>query len=125
MKPYWLRKGAAMNNISKSILVQVCESLNLSEKQVLSKSRLRPICEARFLAMHFIRASVDDVSLTTIGEWFGRPANGTAHSFVLYGIKQTKILKGVSPAFQDKFDKCERAVAFYSRKFDFNNIPQY
>lgn len=114
-----------MNPESEQIFKQVCETLKVKEDMVLSKTRLKPICEARFLAVYFIRSKNKRISFNTIGQWFGRSNDGSAHSFVIYGMKQVRILRETNTAFKLKFRDCINDLSLYDNNIIFKNIPQY
>ncbi len=104
---------------------QVCETLNITEDKVLSKSRKVDICDARYLCLYFIKTKNKSISLNTIGQWFGRSNNGSAHAFVIYGMKQVRILRESNIEFKQKFELCLHAIRFYDNNINFNNISQY
>lgn len=108
-----------MNKEAKLILTQVCQALNISETDVLSKSRLRERVEARFLCMYFFRTHISDASMVIIGKWLS-----CDHSSVVYGVSQTRALREFNPSFKEKYSKCLNAMAFYNKQCDFTNIPQ-
>lgn len=113
-----------MNQSAKIIFKKVCETLNVPEEKVLSKTRKRNIVDARFLCVYFIKQKSINVTLVTIGEWFKRPTKAGAHSFVIYGIKQTEALMKANIAFKEKYLLCKNAL-FYINEMNFFNIPQY
>lgn len=65
---------------AETLIKSICLDRNLTKKQITSKSRLKPICEARQLSIYFIKNKTD-LSLKLIGKIFNRD-----HATVLHSI---------------------------------------
>src|ERR1035437_710575 len=104
---------------ARLIFKEVCKTLNIPEEQVISKSRIRAVVEARFISVYFIKLKYPGISLNVIGQWFNKNNNGAAHSFACYGIKQTLLLYDVSNEFKKKYTLCLNALKFYDQEINF------
>src|SRR5262249_26747236 len=67
------------------IMEQTAEYFSLSTGDLVSKSRSRPLTQARHIAMYLMRECTG-LSLVKIGEIFG----GRDHTTVLHGIKKVE-----------------------------------
>lgn len=114
-----------MNPDSKLIFKQVCETLNVPETDVLSKSRKVAVCDARYLCLYFIRTKNKSISLNTIGQWFGRSNNSSAHAFVIYGMNRVRTLREIDLEFKQKFTQCLNDLKYFDSNINYNNISQF
>ncbi len=92
-----------MNTI-KSIIHGVCQELEVSEEQLKSKSRKRPIAEARFITSKLLRTK-KKLPLKAIGRQLKRD-----HSTIIYHLNTFGNLYLTAPEFAEKFDRCSIAI---------------
>ena len=114
-----------MTTDAKLIMEEVCKTLNIPKEKVLSKSRMTEIIDARYLCVYFIKKYTKNTSLKTIGKWFKRVDNGSAHSFTIYALRKTEMWLKVDSDFTNKYNKCTNTLMFYNKDINFNNVPQY
>ena len=110
---------------AKLIFKEVCKTLNMPEESVLSKSHKASIVDVRYLCVHFIKKYTENIPLNTIGVWFKRKGNGSAHSFAIYALRKTEMYRESDNEFKEKYRQCLNAFMFYNKSVNFNNIPQY
>jgi len=101
------------------ILNEICRTLELEKGQVLSKNRHRNNVEARFIAAYFVKQFDENITLQSVGKLLN-----IDHSTVIYAIKQTESLRICNSKFKEKFESCQKSLAFYGKEFDFSVIPQ-
>jgi chromosomal replication initiation ATPase DnaA len=104
----------------------VCESLDLDQERVKSKTRLRILVEARQIYSYIImKVSTIHVTLADAGSVMNKD-----HATVLHGVQQAINLNETNIPFSKKLDKCmnEFTKRFSGAEYyimDFINIPQF
>lgn len=88
------------------ILDLVCTNYSVEINDVKSKSRKRPISEARQVAMYLTRAHTN-MSLNDIGRMIGK----RDHTTVLYACNEVVNQMTINPELKEKVNKFERMLA--------------
>jgi chromosomal replication initiation ATPase DnaA len=113
-------------SLAIKVLELVCESLDLDQDKVKSKSRLRILVEARQIYSYIImKVSTIHVTLSDAGSVMNKD-----HATVLHGVQQAINLNETNIPFSKKLDKCmgEFTKRFSGAEYyimDFINIPQF
>ena len=83
----------------------VAVGLDISFSDMRSKTRKRPVVEARQIAMYLIRKHTD-ISLKQTGALFG----GRDHSTVIYACQTVEDLKETNKVFKSVISKLNRKI---------------
>jgi len=105
---------------AKQQIAEMCTELNVLMSDVMSRKRTGVKIE-RAIIVTLIKENHPEMSLESVGQLFGKKANGSAHSFVLFCVKKTNSLFH-DKAFREKFFRARRAIDFVN---EYNHIPQY
>ena len=96
--------GEEQNDISIDRIIHVvCDYFNITRDDMLSKSRKRPIVQARQIAMYECRNLIQNCSLSTIGSELG----GKDHATVLHACSTVQDLMATDRAFRQYVDDIE------------------
>lgn len=106
---------------AKEVVSEICTELNVQMTDVLSKSRKRPIVEARAIILNELNKKFTDKTLSAIGLWFNR-APTSAHSFVIYNLKMFTEQMQVNKDFRAKYESVKCVTGWINQ---YNYIPQY
>ena len=90
----------------ETIISCVCEYFNITREQMLSKSRLRQIVQARQIAMYECRSLIPNCSLSTIGAELG----GKDHATVLHACSTVQNLMSTDKLFRQWVEDIEGMV---------------
>ena len=88
-------------SISIELLDLLAQETNVTTAQILGRSRLRPICDARHIIAGLLRES-GRYSSTFIGKSLGRN-----HATILHSVKRCNNLVEVDKAFRTKYNRCK------------------
>ena len=88
------------------ILSTVCDYFNITREDMLSKSRKRPIVQARQIAMYECRNLIANCSLSTIGAELG----GKDHATVLHACTTVQDLMTTDKAFRQYIGDIEEML---------------
>ena len=80
----------------ETVITTVCEYFKITREQLLSKSRVRQIVQARQIAMYECRALISNCSLSTIGAELG----GKDHATVLHACNTVQDLMATDRVFR-------------------------
>lgn len=92
---FQMNKYIGKNELEKALKL-ISEKTNIPIHILKKRDRKRHIIEARFLYFRYAKGLKDNYSLDSIGELVGK-----SHSDVIYGIKQTYLVREL----RDKWDK--------------------
>ena len=90
----------------ETIISTVCEYFNITRDQLLSKSRVRQIVQARQIAMYECRNLIQNCSLSTIGAELG----GKDHATVLHACTTVQDLMTTDKAFRQYIGDIEEML---------------
>ena len=90
----------------ETIISTVCEYFNITREQMLSRSRVRQIVQARQIAMYVCRNLVSGCSLATIGAELG----GRDHATVLHGCTTVADLMMTDRSFRQYVTDIEKML---------------
>jgi|GEM_PF-5799243 len=85
--------------IARGILLEASLRTRIAPSFLLSKTRLRPVCQCRFAIMYALRRRTD-FSFPRIARFMGL----MDHSTIIYGMAQAEILLATSTAFKSLVD---------------------
>ena len=90
----------------ETIISTVCEYFNISREQMLSRSRVRQIVQARQIAMYECRNLISNCSLSTIGAELG----GKDHATVLHACNTVQDLMSTDKLFRQWVEDIEGMI---------------
>jgi len=90
----------------ETIISTVCEYFNITRDQLLSKSRVRQIVQARQIAMYECRNLIQNCSLSTIGAELG----GKDHATVLHACTTVHDLMSTDKLFRQWVEDIEGMI---------------
>ncbi len=98
---YWFapameRTKVDLNTKIQMLINRVCESFNVSEKELMSKRRFRPFVEARNVCMYILHKHYN-LSSTAAGKIFNKD-----HCTVLYACKSIEGFMQFDEEFKNK-----------------------
>ncbi len=98
----------------QTIIEIVSLHMNSTPAKILSESRLKPIVEARHIAMYLCHELITD-SEQEIGKWFNRD-----HSTIYNAIERVNAYKDTEKKYLLRFNKIKSKVEY---QFGENNLP--
>ena len=99
--------GEEESSISiEKIIDTVCDYFNITREDILSKSRKRPIVQARQIAMYECRNLISNCSLSTIGAELG----GKDHATVLHACTTVQDLMGIDRSIRQYVSDIEEML---------------
>lgn len=89
-----------------SVVKTVCDTYKVTEEDIASSSRKRPIVQARQVAMYLSQLHVKDVTLSRIGEYIGNKD----HTTVLHSCKLIKNQLEYDKELKENISAIEQAI---------------
>lgn len=102
---YWIAPGRTKCFDAQTTIDFVCELKNLDIKDVLGKSRKRPLADARFLIYYILKKHTDMTKLA-----IGNAVGNRDHSTVIHGLTAFQNRLDTEPGFKQLVDRIESKI---------------